>query len=153
MRAVCWSEEMALGVPAIDAAHKALLDALFFLSSAPDPQFAAGYFALVAQFERDFREEEDLMEKIRFPDRRGHREQHARVLNGLHDVDPYVTHGDFEPGREAIKQLPRWFLLHLSTMDLALAVALDLASVHRHPPPALLLRTELARLLNSNSMD
>lgn len=67
------------------------------------------------------------MERIDFAGLRAHREQHARVLGGLHRADPYVRRGDVALGREAVALLPQWFLLHQSTMDMALALALDLA--------------------------
>lgn len=129
MQAVSWSPVMSLGVPALDDAHKALLEELTRLADASDEQFADGFLALVAALERDFRDEETLMEQIDFPALRSHREQHARVLSGLHHVAPSVMQGDFAAGREATRLLPQWFLFHLSTMDVALAVALDLAGL------------------------
>ena len=127
MQAVTWSPEMVLGVPEMDDAHKALLAELARLDAAPDDQFGAGFLALITALERDFQGEEALMEKIDFPALRSHREQHARVLSGLHHVAPDVMRGDFTLGREATKLLPQWFQFHLSTMDAALAVALELA--------------------------
>jgi hemerythrin len=127
VQAVTWSPEMVLGVPEMDDAHKALLAELARLDAAPDDQFGAGFLALITALERDFQGEEALMEKIDFPALRSHREQHARVLSGLHHVAPDVMRGDFTLGREATKLLPQWFQFHLSTMDAALAVALELA--------------------------
>lgn len=89
------------------------------------------------------------MKQIDFPTLRSHRERHARVLSRLHHVAPYVMQGDIAPGREAIDLLPQWFLFHLSTMDSALAVALDLAGWPRHSLPPLLPHTELAHLRNN----
>lgn len=128
MEAINWSADLALGVAALDDAHKALLEQLGRLSAAPDAQFAAGFVELVALIERDFREEEELMENINFPALHNHREQHARVLGGLHHLDPYAMQGDVGPGRKAIELLPQWFLYHLKTADAALAGALEPAS-------------------------
>lgn len=66
------------------------------------------------------------MERIDFPALNSHREQHARILSGLHHVVPHVMNGEIESGRQAIELLQEWFLFHLTTMDLALAVAVDL---------------------------
>ena len=129
MQAISWSPEMSLGVPVMDDAHRALLVELARLADVPDDQFAVGFFAMIAALERDFREEEDLMEQIDFPVLCSHREQHARVLSGLHHVALRVMQNDIASGREAVKLLPQWFLFHLSTMDLALAVALDLSNL------------------------
>jgi len=41
--------------------------------------------------------------------------------------------GDIALGREAVELLPQWFLFHLSTMDTALAFALDLDGMNQNP--------------------
>ncbi|WP_317202558.1 universal stress protein [Janthinobacterium sp.] len=128
MKTVSWTPEMALGILAMDESHKALLDGLERLAATPDTLFAAGFTALTAAVERDFAEEEAAMESIGFPGLRAHREQHARVLSGLHHTDPFVRQGDVAQGRRAIELLPQWFVMHQSSMDLALAAALDLAT-------------------------
>ena len=122
-----WKDEMALGVPAIDAAHRALFDQLARLEQLDDRYFSAGFRDLVAAVERDFREEEDLMEEIGFPSLANHREQHARVLCGLHHAWASVDEGELEQGRHALTLLPQWLLFHQATMDLALAAALAAA--------------------------
>ena len=129
-----WKADMALGVPALDEAHEALFDELARLEQLArlaDPQFRTGFRDLIAAVERDFREEEDLMEAIGFPSLATHREQHARVLSGLHHAWAAVDQGDVEQGRLALTLLPQWLLFHQATMDLALAAALEL--VHRQP--------------------
>jgi len=117
-----WTPRLALDMPALDAAHRELLDELSRLSDMPDEEFASGYARFVAQVERDFREEEDLMEETGFSGLPSHREQHARVLGGLHHVARQVMAGDLAPGREVVALMPGWFLLHIETMDGALAL-------------------------------
>lgn len=147
MKTVSWSEEMSLGVPAMDDAHKVLVLELARLATAGDDQFEDGFFALIAALEVDFREEEQLMRQINFPNPERHHDEHARVLNGLLHVGPSVRMGDLAPGRDIIRQLPQWFLNHLRTMDLMLAVALDMAGASRRPPSSVFPRTERVRLL------
>lgn len=127
MEKFAWSPEMALGIPTMDDAHKAFVEKLARLATVPDSEFGAGLHALIAEIERLFREEEALMEGIDFPALQSHREQHARVLSALHHVVPDVMRGDCSSARKVIELMPQWFLFHLSTMDAALAVALDLA--------------------------
>lgn len=127
-----WKEEMALGVPAIDEAHEALFLELGRLSQLGDPHFSAAFRDLIAAVERDFREEEDLMEEIGFPSLANHREQHARVLSGLHHAWAAVDEGDLAQGRHALSLLPQWLIFHQATMDLALAAALELAQRQPH---------------------
>jgi len=71
------------------------------------------------------------MEEIGFPSLANHREQHARVLSGLHHAWAAVDEGDLEQGRHALSLLPQWLIFHQATMDLALAAALEL--VQRQP--------------------
>lgn len=149
MESVHWSPEMSLGVPAMDDAHKGLLNELARLTAAPDEQFADAFPALIATLEQDFREEEILMEEIDFPALRSHREQHARVLSGLHHAAPHVMQGNVALGREAIRLFPQWFLFHLTTMDLALAVALDLVSLPKAPAPLPATGIEVAHMINN----
>jgi len=122
-----WNEGMALGFPAIDDAHAALFAAMTRLTQLEDQQFSAAFHDLIAAVERDFREEENLMEENGFPSLPAHREQHARVLCGLHHAWAAVDAGDLAPGRHALTLLPQWLLLHQATMDMALAAALELA--------------------------
>lgn len=140
-----WAQGMSLGVPAMDDAHKAFLEELSELLNAPDERFAPAFMTLVAKIERDFHEEEALMEDIDYPGLRGHCEQHSRVLGALHHIEPRVMAGDIALGREAIELLPQWFLFHLSTMDTALAFALDM-NAQDQLPPALRVADERRRL-------
>ncbi|RZI42669.1 hypothetical protein EGT07_11770 [Herbaspirillum sp. HC18] len=126
MQSIKWSQDMSLGVNEMDAAHQIFLDELTELLNAPDDRFAQAFQSMVSHVEKDFHEEELLMEEIDYPGLQGHREQHARVLSALHHVVPHVMEGNFALGREAAELLPQWFLFHLSTMDTALAFALDL---------------------------
>jgi hemerythrin-like metal-binding protein len=91
------------------------------LSHSADDQFADGFNELVASLETSFRDEEAAMEALNYPALRSHREQHARALSALHHAQPRIEGGDVALGREALELLPKWLLLHRSTMDLALA--------------------------------
>ncbi len=126
MQAIKWSQDMSLGVSGMDDAHREFIEELTGLLTTPHGVFPSAFMRMVEKLEKDFHEEEDLMEEIDFPGLHGHREQHARVLGALHHVATHVMRGDIGLGREAVDLLPPWFLFHLSTMDTALALALDL---------------------------
>lgn len=126
MKEFVWSPQMTLDVPAMDSAHEAFLKEMTRVAATPDNQFGADFFSLIAKIERDFREEEELMEQINFPGLNSHREQHARALAGLHHVVPHVMNGDIALGRKVVELLHQWFMFHLSTMDMTLAAALNL---------------------------
>ncbi|WP_088709752.1 bacteriohemerythrin [Noviherbaspirillum denitrificans] len=133
MQTIKWSEDMTLGVKDMDEAHKVFFEDLSALLTMPDDQFPTAFMGLIGKVEKDFREEEDLMEEIDYPGLLGHREQHSRVLGALHHVAPHVLNGDIALGREAAELLPQWFLFHLSTMDTALAFALDTQGAEINP--------------------
>lgn len=123
------------GVPEMDELHHNLFAALDRLAAAADHEFCAGYEAFVSQLELAFRTEEQWMDDIDFPAFRGHQEQHARVLGGLHAAHARVTGGDITLGREVVeKLLPQWFAFHISTMDEALALAMQVTQLEAVPP-------------------
>lgn len=120
-----WTSAMELGNFALDEAHRDLFVEMMRLCSAPDAELQDGLPLLCDKLERDFREEEDLMETLEMPGLREHREQHARVLSALHHVEA----GEPAALREAILLLPQWFQVHVQTMDRALAMGLERASM------------------------
>jgi hemerythrin len=122
-----WSDELALGDPTLDASHRALFDALTHLATMPAEGFLDAYEAAVAALERDFRDEEDLMERLGYPGLQCHREQHARALAGLHHAFAARAEGDPAPARHSVDLLAEWLYLHITTMDQALAAAALLA--------------------------
>ncbi|MCG2583980.1 bacteriohemerythrin [Massilia sp. TS11] len=122
-----WSSSLELGVPNMDAAHRALFDTLAHVARLAPGDFAHHCRALFDALELDCKEEEALMEEIHFPGLQAHREQHARVLGGLHHALAALDAGDPAPARRALELLPRWLELHIATMDSALAMAVALA--------------------------
>lgn len=142
MQNLKWSPEMVLGVPNIDALHQSFVEILAKLNTASDEQFAHQYNALVANMERDFYEEEQQMEEIAFPALQSHREQHARVLSAMHHAQGHVMCGDIAAGRDVIALLPQWFTFHLSTMDAALAITIQMDSGQKASDAALQSETQ-----------
>ena len=112
-----------LGVASMDYSHQHLLDELAGLEAVCDQEFARCYPSLVAAIERDFRQEEELMEEVGLASFQTHLEQHARMLSALHHVAPHVQEGDVDPGREAVVLLHTWLTVHIDIMDKALADA------------------------------
>jgi hemerythrin len=107
----------------MNEARREMAERMARLAQTSDDQFADGFTALIADIETSFRDEEAIMEALNYPALRSHREQHARALGALHHAQPQVEGGDIALGREALALLPKWLLLHRSTMDLALANA------------------------------
>lgn len=103
------------------------------LSRAPDHLFGREYQALVDMLETAFRAEETAMEMRNYRAVRSHREQHARVLATLHQIEPKVMQGDLRLGRTALGLLPNWLDLHRNSMDLAVVAALQRHSGRGRP--------------------
>ena len=117
-------------------ARRSMTEQMERLSDTPDDRFADGFNALVTTLEASFRDEESVMEALNYPALRSHREQHARALSALHHAQPQIEAGDIGLGREALELLPKWLLMHRSTMDLALASAIrePVSRARRHHP-------------------
>jgi hemerythrin-like metal-binding protein len=130
-----WNEELRLGNPALDSAHRFLYGALQRLADAPPSKFAAAYYACVAALERDFRREEAMMERMNYEGLRCHREQHARALSGLHHAAAALAQGDPRPARHSIELLDGWLRVHITTLDQALAAAWVLSRHGKVPLP------------------
>ena len=121
----CLPTALESGVSLLDRQHTVFLEGLQELSRAPDADFIPLYRDFLRQAEIAFRIEENWMEQQDLPIIKSHREQHARVLGALHHVHSRILDGDLPVGREVVKRLlPRWFALHITTMDAELATAM-----------------------------
>ncbi|GIZ50475.1 bacteriohemerythrin [Noviherbaspirillum aridicola] len=116
------------GVAAMDLAHRNLLNELSQLRDVCDQEFVRCYPALVAAVERDFREEENLMETLGLSSFRAHLEQHARMLAALHCTMSGACGGDTAPARAAVGLLREWMEFHIPSMDRELAAAMQARS-------------------------
>ncbi|NEX61230.1 bacteriohemerythrin [Noviherbaspirillum galbum] len=111
----------------METMHRELFSTLEELSLATDAEFGRGYSELVRKVERVFQREEQWMEDCNYAGLATHREQHARVLGGLHHVHGMVMHGDLATGRRVVDELlPQWLAFHTSTMDASLAAAMQM---------------------------
>lgn len=151
-RAVAWTDEMLLGIPVMDKAHKRFLDKLARLSGISDDEIGPGLFGMLDDLERDFREEEGWIARtFHLVDPR-HCEDHGKVIRALRAAASDCIAGDIEIVRLTLSQLRRWYLNHWTTMDLPLAVAYELNVHHETARPSGWLRTELAHRLYRNGI-
>lgn len=116
-------QDLLLDNAMLDTAHDVLHRALHTLAHTPQERFRPAYLAVVAAIEREFRGEEEMMERLGYQGLAVHREQHARALSGLHHAQAALDEGDPEPARRSIGLLGDWLSLHIPTMDAALAAA------------------------------
>jgi hemerythrin len=120
----------ATGVLAMDSLHCQVKDALFVALDADDQSFLPRFRALTAVLEETFATEESWMEEVDYPAAKSHREQHARVLSGMHHVHCSLLAGDVGVARKVVAcLLPDWLKLHVATLDTALAMYLELSGL------------------------
>ena len=151
MQRLEWSPLLETGVAAMDASHRCLLQAIHATIDADDHALPGRITELLGALASDFAEEEVLMDRLHYPAGHEHRAAHRRALAALQHALP-VARDDPAGGRALLERLPRWFLGHLSAMDLPLAVALESASQPYSQPSGAELRQRLARLLQEQSI-
>lgn len=151
MQRLEWSPLLETGVAEMDASHRTLLAAIYATIDADDRSMPGRISTLLAALAADFAEEELLMDQLNYPSSHDHRAAHQRALAALRHALP-VASADPGGARTLLERLPRWFLGHLSAMDLPLAVAAEhLGHPHSQPSRAQL-RQRLSRLLQEQSI-
>ncbi|MYN05181.1 hypothetical protein GTP41_24095 [Pseudoduganella sp. DS3] len=151
MQRLEWSPLLETGVAEMDASHRALLQAIHATIDADNTSLPLCIAELLAALAADFAGEEAMMDHLHYPADHDHRAAHRRVLAALQHALP-VAQVDADAARTLLERLPRWFLGHLSAMDLPLAVAVERSAHPYAPPPGAQLRVELARLLQEQSI-
>lgn len=117
------------GIWEMDDLHRDMLQTLQQLRCAGDQALVMGYPRLVACMESAFQQEELWMEELEDSALSLHREQHARVLGALHQVHSRLMAGDVEIVRHVVADLlPQWISLHVATMDITLALSMQVAN-------------------------
>ncbi len=117
-----WAPEFTTGAAWMDDLHYGISKSLRRTGEALDRDFPTAYASLVAKLELAFRQEEEKMDEADPAAMKSHREQHARVLRGLHCAHAQILDGDVQLGREITSELlPRWLGWHIAAMDIPLA--------------------------------
>lgn len=114
----------------MEAAYARLTLAIAGAADSPDQAFPSQFEELVDQLEFSFRAEESIMEASNYQALRSHREQHARVLASLHQLEPQIEDGHLAPGRHALELLPEWLSAHHTTIDRAVVTTLQQNRAH-----------------------
>lgn len=107
-------------VAAMAHVRKRLCVRLHELVAGSDACFVAGWTSFVAEVEAGFRQEEAIMETLRYPRLQPHRADNACTLRALHRITPQVEAGDTLLGRQALEALEAILSLHRFTAGVAL---------------------------------
>jgi len=107
-----------------DNSTRRLLDLLGQALRWSDEEFRRRYPELIAQIERDCRQQEEWLEAMPSAHSMQHLEEHARMLSVMHHTASCVMQGDIAMGRTATFLLADWVRVHAETMDKPLSDAI-----------------------------
>ncbi|MFV0680897.1 hemerythrin domain-containing protein [Ottowia sp.] len=125
MPTLVWTDELLLGVPAMDTTHREFVDLLATVEAAPDDTLIPAWSALVDHTQIHFDNEDQYMHTTGFAATNCHTTQHAMVLGVMRKGLTMGQAGDMAPIRQMARELATWFVHHADTMDAALAMHLQ----------------------------
>jgi hemerythrin-like metal-binding protein len=121
-----WSEELVLGLPAIDQTHVEFVELLAATELAEDEQLLEKLQALTDHTVDHFGREDQWMAATAFAPVNCHGMQHRVVLQTLEELLRRGREdGDLALVRSILPELGKWFAQHAQTMDAALAWHLE----------------------------
>jgi hemerythrin-like metal-binding protein len=113
---------LSVGYDLIDNDHGIFIDLINQLDKANNTDFPGLFTRLYQHTEEHFESESRLMAQFGFPAETEHKGEHQRVLGEFKQFKTRIDKGLISFGRAFVKErLPQWFLLHITTMDSALA--------------------------------
>lgn len=119
-----WSDDIKLGVPAIDADHRRLIDLTnTFLTAVEDellmPQLAAILGELIHQTQTHFQAEERLLDQCSYPQLTSHRVKHGHLLVEVYMLHERFSHPEADSmlAMETALYLKHWLLDHIVASD------------------------------------
>ena len=124
MPTLLWSDELALGVAAMDATHQEFVALLADVARAAHATLLVRWQALVDHTADHFAQEDRWMLAPRFAPPHCHTTPHQAVLGVMREGLAMGRAGDLAPVRQMARELATWFPLHADSMDAALAMHL-----------------------------
>ena len=121
MSTLNWSDDMNLGIAAMDTVHREFVDLLAETEAASDTQLVPLWRRLVEHTQSHFDAEDRYMTASHFFATDCHSTHHRMVLQALRDGLAQGERGILAPIRELTRELAAWFPQHADTMDTALA--------------------------------
>ena len=116
-----WSNDLALGVDAMDQTHIEFVDLLAEVQQAPDDTLLAKWEELIDHTQVHFDNENRWMVETRFAASNCHTTHHKAVLDVMRDGLRYGQQGHRNIVRQMAVELTTWFPQHADSMDAALA--------------------------------
>ncbi|HSL59893.1 MAG TPA: bacteriohemerythrin [Acidimicrobiales bacterium] len=123
VRVMVWSDDLELGVPAMDDDHRRLVASIAAVGTSLGASDAAAidaaFDALSAETVAHFAREEAVMVRLGYPEVDAHREEHRRLLGAVARFRAQ-DHGRAD-GRSVVRLLEEWFTNHVHGADQAFA--------------------------------
>ncbi len=120
-----WSDELALGVAAMDRTHQEFGALLADVEAADDAGVLAAWQTLVEHTAEHFASEDRYMLATQFAASNCHTTHHRMVLDVMRQGRATGQAGDLAPIRQMTRELAVWFPQHADSMDAALAMHLQ----------------------------
>ncbi len=119
---LAWKDEYSVGVPGVDHEHQQLIEHINqavtqFSGSDAEGAVSEMLEEIHAQISAHFALEERYMRQESYPRYSGHKEDHERLLEDIHDImDDYEARQFYDQAAFS-KRLHHWFSRHFSTWD------------------------------------
>ena len=117
-----WKPEYSVAIESIDKQHQALVALIAHLQQAMlegrTKQVVGPLFASMNQYVKyHFAYEENLLEENAYPGLEAHREEHARLVAELKELENKYLQGTLHAGAPLMKLLRSWLVDHICVHD------------------------------------
>lgn len=134
MPSLPWSQELEIGLPAMDQTHREFVELLAKARDSSDETLAAAWQALIDHTEAHFAQEDAWMRATQYAAARSHSIQHRVILQVMREGAARAAEGNLTSVRLMTRELAIWFPQHAQSLDMPLAA--HLAAVGFDPAKA-----------------
>lgn len=125
-----WKPDYSVNIESIDSQHQALVSIIGRLRGAmlegKTRQIVAPLFTAMNRYAKyHFEYEEQLLEDNGYPDLESHRNEHAKLVEELKDLESKYVNGTLHAGAPLMHFLRTWLLDHIGGHDQAYAAFLN----------------------------
>lgn len=122
MGLIRWRDEYATEVESIDNDHKKLVELINQLYEArrqgeADQLLKRLFAELNAYCNEHFKREEDEMERLGYPEREAHQQEHQQLMQQTATLQSQLESGEDSLSNETFKFLRHWLLDHIVEVD------------------------------------
>jgi hemerythrin len=126
MSYIKWSEEYNINIPKIDSQHRRLIDLINELTQAKtekkDAQIHGKILTELVEYTQiHFKEEEDFMNEIEYPNTKDHEALHKLLINQVIEVLQNYKQGYTDITDKVLYILNSWLIKHILKEDQAIS--------------------------------